>query len=178
MNLKLIGGIILAVVLSFGAGLGLNAYNNHQKEEFKKELESSVTTIVQNALDSNFKNINAEYKDAIKKSFDQYLADKKTADDANRMLNNGQPSWVWTVQPDQKPSSDAKAGTATAGSKSTVTVRTQLSEQTSVPLKREALRADQCAIDYNKLKSDYDALWWSVYRYNQSVDQYNGMLKK
>ncbi|EBS0566363.1 hypothetical protein DTU56_25185, partial [Salmonella enterica subsp. enterica serovar Muenchen] len=82
MNLKLIGGIILAVVLSFGAGMGLNAYNNHQKEEFKKELESSVTTIVQNALDSNFKNINAEYKDAIKKSFDQYLADKKTADDA------------------------------------------------------------------------------------------------
>ncbi len=178
MNLKLIGGIILAVVLSFGAGVGLTAYNNHQKEEFKKELESSVTTIVQNALDSNFKNINAEYKDAIKKSFDQYLADKKTADDANRMLNNGQPGWVWTVQPDQKPASDAKAGTATAGSKSTVTVRTQLSERTSVPLKREALRADQCAIDYNKLKSDYDALWWSVYRYNQSVDQYNGMLKK
>lgn len=178
MNLKLIGGIILAVVLSFGAGVGLTAYNNHQKEEFKKELESSVTTIVQNALDSNFKNINAEYKDAIKKSFDQYLADKKTADDANRMLNNGQPGWVWTVQPDQKPAGDAKAGTATAGSKSTVTVRTQLSERTSVPLKREALRADQCAIDYNKLKSDYDALWWSVYRYNQSVDQYNGMLKK
>ena len=178
MNLKLIGGIILAVVLSFGAGVGLTAYNNHQKEEFKKELESSVTTIVQNALDSNFKNINAEYKDAIKKSFDQYLADKKTADDANRMLNNGQPGWVWTVQPDQKPTSDAKAGTATTGSKPTVTVRTQLSERTSVPLKREALRADQCAIDYNKLKSDYDALWWSVYRYNQSVDQYNGMLKK
>lgn len=178
MNLKLIGGIILAVVLSFGAGMGLTAYNNHQKEEFKKELESSVTTIVQNALDSNFKNINAEYKDAIKKSFDQYLADKKTADDANRMLNNGQPGWVWTVQPDQKPAGDAKAGTATAGSKSTVTVRTQLSERTSVPLKREALRADQCAIDYNKLKSDYDALWWSVYRYNQTVDQYNSQFKK
>lgn len=178
MNLKLIGGFILALVLSFSAGVGLTAYNNHQQKEFEKTLEQSVTTIVQNVLDKNYQQINQDYKDAIKQSLDQYLADKKAGDDAHRLLNSNQPSWVWINPVDEKPTSDAKAGTATTGSKPAAAVRSKLSEQTSLPLKREALRADQCAIDYNKLKSEYDALWWSVQRHNQAVDQYNGLLKK
>lgn len=178
MNLKVIGGIILAVILSFGAGVGLTAYNNHQQKEFEKTMEQSVTVIVQNVLNKNFQQINQDYKDDIKKSIDQYLLDKKAGDDASRLLNSGQPSWVWVNPTDPKPASDAKVGTATTGSKSTGPVRSQLSDQTSVPLKREALRADQCAIDYNRLKGEYDALWLSVYKYNQSVDQYNSQFKK
>lgn len=178
MNLKILGGIVLGIVLAFVAGFGLSSWNSHKDKENEKKLEGVVTTIVQNTLTESFKNINADYKDEIKKSIDQYLADKKTADDANRLLNNNQPSWVWVKPTDSKPAADAKAGTPAAGPKPAETVRAQLSDRTSVPLREGAKRADQCAVDYNKLRADYDALWLSVYHYNQTVDVYNSQFQK
>lgn len=178
MNLKILGGFILAILLSFGAGFGLSTYNHHVETTLSNKFEGQVTTIIQNTLDTQFGQINKDYKDGIQKSFDQYLADKKSADDAQRLLNSGSPDWVWIKPTDEQPASPAKTGTPTTGSKPTPAVRAQLSEQSSVPLKREALRADNCAADYNKLKSQYDTLWFSVYKYNQSVDQYNSQFKK
>jgi hypothetical protein len=178
MNVKILGGFILAVVLSFFAGFGLSTYNHHVETTLSNKFEGQVTTIIQNSLDTQFGQINKDYKDGIQKSFDQYLADKKAADDASRLLNSGGPDWVWVKPADEQPASPAKAGTSATGSKPASPVRAQLSAESSVPLKREAKRADDCAVDYNKLKSQYDTLWLSVWKYNQSVDNYNSQFKK
>lgn len=178
MNIKVIGGFILAIALSFCAGFGVSTWGHRIETKTTNEMEGKITTIVQNSLDSGFEQINKDYKDGMQKSLDQYLADKKRTDDAERLLSNPSANWVWIKPSDQEPASTAKAGTVTKGPGTTSQVRARLSDETSLPLKREAKRADDCANDYNRLKSDYDTLWLSVWRYNQQVDQYNGQFKK
>lgn len=178
MNIKFIGVSILAVILSFFAGYGVSTWGQHIEKKTRDQLEGTITTIIQNSLDSQFQQIDEEYKNGFQKAADQYFTDKKSADAANTLLNSNGNGWVWVQPTDGKQTSDAKTPSGSERPKPASKVRAELSASTSVPLKSDARRADQCAIDYNKLKSDYDRLWLVVYNYNKTVDTYNSQFKK
>lgn len=178
MNLKLVGGFVLAVVLSFVAGFGVSTWGQHIEKKTQDKFEGSISTIIQNSLDTQFGQINKEYKDGFQQAADKYFADKKSSDAANALLNSNGNGWVWVQPTDQKPAGATKATAGSERPKPASPVRAELSASTSVPLKSDARRADQCAIDYNKLKSDYDRLWLVVYNYNKTVDTYNSQFTK
>lgn len=163
-------GVVLLVVASIW--LGLSKFAGMVKANVEKQLTELIQTTIQKTVDERFNHFREEYKGDLKDLEERRRTDTILAGQGSSALNGVGNGWVYVNVPAEPSVKAPETGTAIE-QRITRKVRAELSAEFSGAIKSEARRADQCAIDYNTLKGNYNALERQIIQYNLWVDEYN-----
>lgn len=167
-NSWLICGFVTVLVLAFVVPKVAKRVEERVTNHFTKVIQSTIDK----SVTERFKGIKNDIDKSLHDADVSRKNDQQRIDAATGALSDVTSNWVQFTCPDPD-TSKATDSNGAEHKRLTREIRAQLSREFEGKLKREANRADQCAVDYNDLNKRYQALSDQVEEYNKWASEHN-----